>query len=114
MMQKASSERAGTAGADGKDLPILLKDLSKLGRNLNKTIIVDNIAENFQMQPDNGIFIGTWHDDPYDTELKDLIPLLKQIVLLDVQDVRKSLKDFRDQMTRMISDGNTSKILKAA
>ena len=47
MLSKASSERAGTAAADGKDLPILLKDLSKLGRNISKTIIVDNIAENF-------------------------------------------------------------------
>jgi CTD small phosphatase-like protein 2 len=58
-------------------LPILLKDLSKIGRNLQKTIIVDNIAENFQLQANNGIFISTWHDDPHDTELKQLIPLLK-------------------------------------
>ena len=105
MLSQVSTERAGTAAADGKDLPILLKDLSKLGRDLSKTIIVDNIADNFQLQANNGIFITTWHEDPYDTELRDLIPLLKQIVLLNVEDVRKSLKDFRDQMLRMISEG---------
>ena len=86
----------------GQSLPIILKDLSKIGRPLSKTIIVDNIAENFLLQKDNGIFIKSWYDDPYDTELKELIPLLKQIVLLQIQDVRKCLKDYRDQMSRMI------------
>lgn len=28
-------------------LPIVVKDLSKIGRPLEKTIIIDNIAENF-------------------------------------------------------------------
>jgi TFIIF-interacting CTD phosphatase-like protein len=86
-------------------LPIILKDLSKIGRPLEKTIIVDNIADNFHLQKDNGIFIRSWYDDPYDTELKDLIPLLKQIVLLQIPDVRKCLKDYRDQMSRIINQG---------
>ena len=60
---------------DGYDLhkhpvPMILKDLSKIGRSLDKTIIVDNIADNFLMQKLNGIFISTWYDDPFDTELK--------------------------------------------
>ena len=68
-------ENTGTI--HGQNLPIILKDLSKIGRPLEKTIIVDNIADNFHLQKDNGIFIRSWYDDPYDTELKDLIPLLK-------------------------------------
>jgi len=86
----------------GQSLPIILKDLSKIGRPLSKTIIVDNIAENFILQKDNGIFIKSWYDDPYDTELKELIALLKQIVHLQIDDVRKCLKDYRDQMARII------------
>ena len=54
-----------------------LQDLSKLGRDLSKVIIVDNIAENFKLQPDNGIFIKTWYEDPEDTALLELAPLLK-------------------------------------
>lgn len=83
-------------------LPIVVKDLSKIGRPLEKTIIIDNIAENFILQKDNGIFIKSWYDDPKDTELKDLIPLLKQIAELKVSDVRKSLRDYRDQMSRIL------------
>lgn len=38
---------------------------------------MDNVAENFKLQPDNGIFIKTWYDDPEDTALLELTPLLK-------------------------------------
>lgn len=57
-----------------------LKDLNGLGRNLAKTIIIDNLAQNFYLQPDNGILIGTWLSDPKDTELSKLEPILKSVV----------------------------------
>ena len=85
--------------------PLILKDLSKLGRPIEKTIIVDNLAENFILQKDNGIFIQTWLEDASDTQLRDLIPLLKQLVVKNVQDVRVALRSFRDQMVRLISQG---------
>lgn len=52
------------------------KDLSKLGRDLSRTLIVDNNAENFQQQPDNGVYIRSWYNDPNDEALKLLAPLL--------------------------------------
>lgn len=57
---------------------VFVKDLSRIGRPLNKTIIVDNVAENFCLQPDNGIFIKSWFDDMSDTALFELAPLLKR------------------------------------
>ena len=57
---------------------VFVKDLSRIGRPLNKTIIVDNVAENFSLQPDNGIFIKSWFDDMSDTALLELAPLLKR------------------------------------
>lgn len=56
---------------------VFIKDLSRIGRPLNKTIIVDNVAENFSQQPDNGIFIKSWFDDMTDTALLELAPLLR-------------------------------------
>lgn len=70
---------------------------------MEKTIIVDNLAENFILQKDNGIFIQTWLEDPSDTQLRDMIPLLTQLVVKRVLDVRVTLRSFRDQMTRLIS-----------
>ena len=72
---------------------------------INKTLIIDNVAENFSKQPDNGIFIKTWHNDMEDTCLTDLIPLLKQLVEDKVEDVGKALKNYRDQIIRMITEG---------
>lgn len=69
-------------------------------------MIVDNLSDNFLLQKNNGIFISTWYEDPNDTELKQLIPLLKQIVILEVSDVRVTLKEFRDQVERMIAEGS--------
>lgn len=60
---------------------VFVKDLSKIGRDLSKVIIVDNVAENFQLQPDNGIFIKSWFEDTKDTALTELAPLLKEIVV---------------------------------
>jgi len=67
---------------------------------------VDNIAENFLLQKDSGIFIKTWTKDQDDTELRDLIPLLKEIVVQEVKDVRVSLRKFRDQLARIILEGS--------
>jgi len=81
---------------------VFVKDLSKIGRPLNKCIIVDNVAENFVLQPDNGIFIKSWFEDTSDTALLELAPLLKQIVQKNVKDVREALRKFRDQMLEQI------------
>ena len=37
------------------------------------------MLDNFKLQPQNGIIIKTWVNDPYDTALKDLTPLLKEL-----------------------------------
>lgn len=58
--------------------PIFVKDLSRIGRDLDRTLIIDNVQENFMLQPHNGIFILSWYDDPQDTALFSLTPLLEE------------------------------------
>lgn len=80
------------------------KDLSKLGRDLSRTLIVDNNAENFQQQPDNGIYIKSWYNDPNDEALKKLAPLLADIVKKGYSDVRIALKKYKEQMLKKLRD----------
>lgn len=70
--------------------------ISLLGRDMNRVIIIDNISDNFILQPDNGIFISTWYDDMSDNYLEEISPLLVEIVEKQVPDVRKALRAFRD------------------
>ena len=57
-----------------------MKDLSTIGRDLSKTLIIDNIKDNFERQERNGIEILTWTDDPADRELDKLQVFLKGLV----------------------------------
>ena len=83
----------------------MVKDLSLLGRDLNRTIIIDNISDNFILQPENGIFISTWYDDMSDNFLEEISPLLIEVVEKKVPDVKKALRSYRDQILRQISNG---------
>ena len=70
---------------------VYVKDLSRLGRDLSKTIIIDNIAENYEVQVNNGINILSWFHSMSDTELQKLEPILRMFVENEVTDVREML-----------------------
>ena len=53
------------------DEGIFIKDLSKIGRNLQKIIIVDNTKENYELQNDNGIEIKSYYG--FDSKKMDLM-----------------------------------------
>lgn len=56
-----------------------LKDLSRLGRDLNRVIIIDNCPQSYALQPGNAIPISSWFNDSSDTELTSLLPLLNRL-----------------------------------
>ena len=91
-----------------------LKDLSRLGRDLDKTIIVDNIAENFALQPKNGILIKTWISDAKDTSLFELAPLLLKISECKCKDVKDFLQLYHrenEELMNSIAYGSSSPCL---
>ena len=83
-----------------------VKDMSKLGRDLSKVIIIDNISDNFKIQSQNGIFITPWLGNENDNELFQLIPILKEISVKQVDDVRKILRKIRDKMIKIYLNGD--------
>ena len=82
----------------------IVKDLSKLGRDLSKVIIIDNMPQNFRLQKENGIFIKNFYgDDHNDTALLDLIPILKEIASDPQNDVRVKLKALKNEIFTKIT-----------
>ncbi|KAF4672041.1 hypothetical protein FOL47_000981 [Perkinsus chesapeaki] len=77
--------------------PIFVKDLTRLGRRLDRTIIVDNVKENFMLQPDNGIFIFPWYSERDDTALFDLLPVFEELVATRVS-VPVILNKYKDEI----------------
>ncbi|KAJ1347541.1 CTD small phosphatase-like protein 1 [Parelaphostrongylus tenuis] len=60
-----------------------VKDLAKLGRDLNKVLIIDNSPASYAFHPENAIPVPTWWDDPSDVELLDILPLLERLEKAD-------------------------------
>jgi len=60
-----------------------VKDLSRLGRDLDKIIIVDNSIAAYALQPKNAIPISTWLDDLSDSELLKVANLLENLAKAD-------------------------------
>lgn len=56
-----------------------VKDLSKLGRNVATTIIIDNSPHSYLFHPQNAIPVQSWISDMNDTELLELLPLLEDL-----------------------------------
>ena len=80
-----------------------VKDLSKLGRNLNRTIIVDNMKQNYKNQPKNGITIRPfWGKDVEDMALVDLLDILKKIAIEKI-DVINGLEKYKEDIISKVS-----------
>jgi len=70
-----------------------VKDMGRLGRELKKTIIIDNSPASYMFNPENALPVESWFDDENDNELLDLIPVLEELVKAD--DVRVALHHIR-------------------
>ena len=85
-----------------------VKDLSRVGRPLDKIAIVDNMPQNFRLQKENGINIKAfWGEEVYDTALIDLAPILINIAK-EGGDIRDGLAKYKDEIVKKVTS-NISK-----
>ena len=73
-----------------------VKDLDKVGRDLSKVIIIDNLEHSFSKQPENGLLIKSWFGDESDTELFSLIEVLRR--------AEKEFSDMREALRSLIKN----------
>ena len=80
-----------------------VKDLTRIGRPLNSTIIVDNMPQNFRFQKENGICVKPfWGQDTNDKTLYNLIPILIDIAKMG-GDIRINLNKFKEEIVSKIT-----------
>ncbi|XP_009181325.1 carboxy-terminal domain RNA polymerase II polypeptide A small phosphatase 1 isoform X2 [Papio anubis] len=60
-----------------------VKDLSRLGRDLRRVLILDNSPASYVFHPDNAVPVASWFDNMSDTELHDLLPFFEQLSRVD-------------------------------
>ena len=78
-----------------KSKSVAVKDLARLGRPLERTLIIDNRRENFVRQPENGIKCHTWTGSQYDRQLLKLQEFLTKMALQRPSDVRPHIAEFK-------------------
>ena len=80
-----------------------VKDIGRLGRPMNKLIIVDNLPQNFKLQKENGIMIKPfWGEDIYDNVLHELGIILNKIAG-EFYDTRKGIIKYKNDILSKVS-----------
>ena len=88
------------------------KDLSKLGRDLKKVIILENNPENYGLQPKNGLKIKDFEGDENDDELDYLKDDLIKLVKNHPDDVRDHLPKIQEEMNKRILIYNNGEVVQ--
>ena len=85
-----------------------VKDLTRIGRSLDRIIIIDDMPQNFRLQKENGITIKPFFgNDLDDSALYELVPILKHIAESG-NDARIGLNKYRKEIVAKVTS-NISK-----
>ncbi|XP_051930048.1 CTD small phosphatase-like protein 3 [Hippocampus zosterae] len=79
-----------------------IKDLSILGRDLSKTVVLDNAPHTYPYHLMNTLPIKSWSGESDDRELQKLIPYMEK--LSTAEDFREVLKKRKDHFHRLLSE----------
>ena len=83
-----------------------VKDISRIGRDIKKIIIVDNVEQNFRLNKKNGIKIKPFYGDKNDKILYELGKILIMIVRQGFDDLTKALEYYANEIKVKITSEN--------
>ena len=86
----------------------MVKDISKIGRDMKRIIIVDKLYENIKATPHNGILIKPYfgEKDQSDTVLFELKKLLILVHKMGYEDIRTAIKNYESDIKYKITCDN--------
>ena len=89
----------------------LVKDISKIGRDMKRIVIVDKLYENIKPTPKNGILIKPYFGerDKGDTVLFELKKLLILFHKMGYEDIRIAIKNYENDIKYKITRDNNIK-----
>ena len=87
----------GGSGSDDSDIQYFaMKDIRLLGRDIAKSLIIDNLEENFKFTtPDSGIRCENFEGDMDDVELTALGEFLETVAKQKVDDLRPHIAQYK-------------------
>ena len=80
-----------------------VKDISRIGRDMKKIIIIDNMEENFRLNKKNGIKIAPYYGDDSDNVLNELKKILIMIFRKGYEDLTIALSDYSNEIKKKIT-----------
>ena len=87
----------------------IVKDISRIGRTLDKILIVENMPQNYRLQKENGILIKSFYgEDIYDTALFSLGDILMKIAN-EFNDIRKGIAKYKIEILNKVSSNLSKK-----
>ena len=86
-----------------------VKYLNRIGRPIDKVIIVDNIPQNFRLQKENGINLKAfWGEDVHDDNALEEFRIILINIAKEGGDLRKGIEKYKDEIVRKVTS-NISK-----
>ena len=89
-----------------------IKDISRIGRDLKKIIMVDDLEDNLRLYANNGVLICPFNgkNDGDDKVLFELKKLLILFFRLGYEDIRSAIKNNKKEIYNTITLGNINYI----
>ena len=81
-----------------------IKDISRIGRPLDKIIIVDNMPQNYRLQKENGIEIKPFYGEDNDDKVLDYLGSILRKIVNKFDDVRDGILEFKNEIKNKISN----------